>query len=145
MELVSPSFEYGKPIPKRYTCEGEDVSPSLLIGKVPNNCKSLVLIVDDPDAPMGVFDHWIVWNLHPKTTEIAEDASLPHMGENGFGVSEWRGPCPPKGHPHRYFFKLYALDTMLNLKDGSTKDELEKAMKGHILEQVDLMGTYQRS
>ena len=144
MKLESSAFLYGKPIPERYTCDGEDISPPLFISKVPSGCKSLALIVEDPDAPVGVFDHWIVWNLHPKTNDLAEEISLPHEGENGFGTIGWRGPCPPKGHPHRYFFKLFALDTMLELEGGSTKESLEMAMKGHILEETDLMGTYQR-
>src|SRR5687768_12104349 len=119
MRLESPVFLNGKPIPERYTCDGEDISPPLLISGVQSSCKSLALIVEDPDAPVGVFDHWIVCNLHPKTNELSEEASLPHEGENGFGTSGWRGPCPPKGKPHRYFFRLYALDTMLHIQKGS--------------------------
>lgn len=145
MKFESSAFSNGKAIPERYTCDGEDISPPLTMNDVPKNCKSLALIMDDPDAPMGTFDHWIVWNLHPKTNDLAEEASVPHEGENSFGTNGWRGPCPPRGETHRYFFKLFALDTMLDLEDGSTKEALENAMKGHILDKIELMGTYKRS
>ncbi|CRX38664.1 YbhB/YbcL family Raf kinase inhibitor-like protein [Estrella lausannensis] len=144
MRLESSAFNGGQPIPERYTCDGEDVSPPLQISDVPKGCKSLAMFVDDPDAPVGTFDHWIVWNLHPKTNDLAEGVSLPHEGENGFGTVGWRGPCPPRGSPHRYFFRLYALDTMLPLREGSNREEVEEAMEGHILEKAELMGTYRR-
>ena len=145
MKIESSAFENGQPIPRRYTCDGEDVSPPLVVNDIPNGCKSLVLTVDDPDAPVGVFDHWIVWNLHPSTNEIAEAQDLPHEGENGFGSVGYKGPCPPRGTPHRYFFKLYALDTQIDLENGSSKEQVEKKMRDHILDQCELMGTYQRS
>lgn len=101
--------------------------------------------MDDPDAPMGTFDHWIAWNIPPKTPDLPEGASLPNEGTNGFGNLGYGGPCPPRGKPHSYFFKLYALDTKLNLPAGSSKSAIESAMKGHILEETSLVGTYQRS
>lgn len=150
MIIQSKVFEHQKPIPIRYTCEGEDLSPPLAFSGIPKAAKSLVLIVDDPDAPMGTFDHWIVWNIPPTLTGISEGAkelfenNKVLQGRNGYGNNFYGGPCPPPGKPHRYFFKLYALDTLINLKEGVSKSEVEKAMKGHILEQAEVIGTYQR-
>lgn len=144
LQIESSAFTNKEKIPSKYTCEGEDLSPPLKFSGIPSKTKSLSLIVDDPDAPMGTFDHWIAWNLSPSTAELEEGASVPNEGTNGFGDDRYRGPCPPRGKPHRYFFKLYALDSTLTLKDGSTKAALLKAMEGHILEQAELVGTYQR-
>lgn len=144
MEIKSPAFEHGQPIPKKYTCDGEDVSPPLTFSGVPNDAKSLALVVDDPDAPLGVFDHWIVWNLDPDLKELPENASVEKQGKNDFGESKYRGPCPPPGPAHRYRFKVYALDAMLDLPEGARKKELEKAMEGHILAKGELIGTYSR-
>ncbi|MCE5319316.1 MAG: YbhB/YbcL family Raf kinase inhibitor-like protein [Parachlamydia sp.] len=144
LKIESPAFKNKEKIPAKYTCEGKDRSPPLLFSCIPAKTKSLALIVDDPDAPMGTFDHWIAWNLPPTTTELAEGASVPSEGINGFGSSNYRGPCPPPGKPHHYFFKLYALDTTLDLEAGSTKAALENAMKGHILSEAELVGLYQR-
>ncbi len=143
LKIESPAFADSEKIPPKYTCEGDDLSPPLKFSAISPKTKSLALIVDDPDAPSGTFDHWIAWNL-PPTTELAEGASVPNQGINGFGATRYRGPCPPRGKPHRYFFKLYALDTMVGLEDGSTKDALLNAMKGHIVDQAELIGTYQR-
>ena len=144
MKLSSPAFENGGAIPAEYTCDGADVSPALSFSDIPENAKSLALIVDDPDAPMGTWVHWVVWNIPPNTAGFSkgENITFP-QGKNDFGKLDYGGPCPPSG-THRYYFKLYALDTMLNLETGVTKKHLEDAMSGHIIEKVELMGTYSR-
>lgn len=145
LKMTSPVFENNGNIPAKYTCDGKDVNPPLLIENVPANTKSLALITDDPDAPRGTWVHWVVWNIDPQTGEIKE-ASVPKnakQGMNDFRKQDYGGPCPPSG-THRYFFKLYALDTVLNIGQDSTKADLEKAMKGHILEEVSLIGLYKR-
>lgn len=144
MQIDSPVFEQHSPIPKKYTCEGQDVSPPLVFNDIPKNAKSLALVMDDPDAPMGTFDHWIVWNLTPDTHSLDEGATVPMQGKNSYKEMRYRGPCPPPGSPHRYFFKLYALDTMINLPKESNKKQLEEAMEGHILGRAELVGTYKR-
>lgn len=144
MEIKSSAFNHGKPIPKKHTCEGEDISPMLTFHNVPKGTQSLALIVDDPDAPRGTFDHWIGWNLNPDHLTLSEGESLPVQGKNGFGEIGYRGPCPPPGSPHRYFFKLYALDTKISLPSGSSKRQLEEAIKGHVIEKAELFGTFQR-
>lgn len=145
MELTSPAFSHGQPIPAKYTCDGEDVSPPLTIAGVPADAKSLALIVDDPDAPMGTWVHWIVYNISPSVQEIAEHA-VPEGslgGTTSWGQTGYGGPCPPSG-THRYFFKLYALDAALQSAAAPDKDSLERAMEGHLLAQAKLVGTYQR-
>ncbi len=145
MKLTSPVFEDNKFIPSRYTCDGDNINPSLKISEVPEEAKSLVLIVDDPDAPIGIWDHWILWDISPSISIIKEN-SVPKgsvQGENSFGKKPYGGPCPPGG-THRYFFKLYALDKMLELSDRTTKKELEKEMKNHILDKTELIGLYRR-
>jgi len=145
MKLTSSAFEQNQPIPKKYTCDGQDINPPLKIEDVPENTKSLVLIVDDPDAPMGTFTHWLVWNIDPKTTLIEEN-SVPEgaiQGVDDFGRNSYGGPCPPFG-THHYHFKLYAIDTQLDLSPSSKKSDLEKAIEGHILDWTELIGTYQR-
>lgn len=144
MNIETVAFEQGKPIPDKFTCQGEDVSPELILKNVPAKTKSLVLIVDDPDAPSGTFDHWIAWNIPADTKKIAEGVSLAEQGKNHFGNLGYNGPCPPPGKPHRYYFKLYALDTLLHLPSGSNKKQVENAMEGHVLGKSELMGTYQR-
>lgn len=146
MELTSPAFEHNQTIPSRYTCDGEEVNPPLVIADVPSNAKSLALIVDDPDAPGGTWVHWTVWNIDPRTAEIAEN-SVPSgatEGTTSFGKTGYGGPCPPSG-THRYFFKLTALDIALDLPPNTTARDLKKAMEGHILESVERIGLYQRS
>lgn len=145
MQMESPAFADHKVIPTRYTCEGEDRSPPLIFKEIPSGTVSLALIMDDPDAPRGTFDHWIVWNIPPTTNNLPEAAKVPKQGTNHFNEKRYRGPCPPPGKPHRYFFKLYALDTMIQLPEGATKEQLEKAMEGHVLGRAELVGTYQRS
>jgi len=143
MKLTSPAFSDNGHIPVKFTCQGDDVNPQLDILGVPAGTKSLVLIMDDPDAPMGTWDHWIVFNIPPSTATIEED-SVPAgavQGRNSWGKSSWGGPCPPSG-THRYMFKLYALDTMLELGPGAVKSDVHKAMSGHVLAQAELTGLY---
>jgi Raf kinase inhibitor-like YbhB/YbcL family protein len=145
LKITSTAFSHNGMIPAKYTCDGADMVPPLTIESVPENAKALALIVDDPDAPRDMWVHWVVWNIDPKTEEIAE-GSVPHgaqQGMNDFRKLAYGGPCPPSGI-HRYFFKLYALDTLLNLGKGATKADLEKSMKGRILAQAELIGQYRR-
>ena len=153
LKVTSSAFQQGGSIPSQYTCEGKDISPPLAWAGLPNNAKSVAMIVDDPDAPdpakpQRVYVHWVVYNIPPQTTSLAENASKTQMpagaeqGKNDWGKPEYGGPCPPIGR-HRYFFKLYALDTTLNLSSAK-KADVENAMKGHILAQAELMGTYQK-
>ena len=144
MKLTSPAFENNKEIPSEYTCDGSDTSPELNIADVPENTKSLVLINDDPDAPVGTWDHWIVFNM-PTTTNKINKGREPTgtAGKNSWGRTGCGGPCPPSG-THRYFFKLYALDTELDLAEGTTKKDIEAAMEGHIIDKTELVGTYKR-
>jgi Raf kinase inhibitor-like YbhB/YbcL family protein len=145
LKISSPVFENNRFMPAKYSCDGMDVNPPLLIENVPTNTKSLALVVDDPDAPAGTWVHWVLWNINPDTKEIKEN-SIPSgakQGLNDFRQHNYRGPCPPSG-THRYFFKLYAIDTVLNLNPDSTKADLESAMKGHIIEQAQIIGLYRR-
>ena len=143
MKLTSPAFANKTMIPKKYTCQGEDINPLLKIEGIPQETVSLVLINDDPDAPGGTWDHWIVINIAPTQT-IAENSVPGTQGKNSWGRNDYGGPCPPSG-THRYFFKLYALDTQLNLSEGASKKEVEDAIKGHILEQTELIGLYKKT
>ena len=146
MIITSPAFSHNGQVPLKYTCDGEDINPPLTISGVPANAKSLVLIVDDPDAPRGTWVHWTVWNIKPDTTSIGEN-SLPMgavEGTTDFGRTGYGGPCPPSG-THRYFFKIYALDTLINLSSSARKADIEKVMEGHILDQTELIGLYKRS
>lgn len=150
MKIKSPVFKHNGKIPPIYTCDGENYNPPLEICEVPSAAKSLVLIMDDPDVPSFVrpdqmYDHWILFNIPPHTSKIEEKASPPPgiEGCNTSGTYDYTGPCPPD-RQHRYFFKLYALDTLLTLRPGSTKKEVEKAMAGHILEECHLIGLYER-
>jgi len=145
LTLSSPAFEHNGNIPVKYTCDGVNVNPPIFIKQVPAGTKSLALIVDDPDAPSGTWVHWVLWNMDPAIKEIKED-SFPKgakQGMNDFRQQTYKGPCPPSG-THRYFFKLYALDTTLTLHANATKAELEKSMKGHIIEKAHLVGFYKR-
>ena len=143
MKITSPAFRDGGIIPAEYTCDGDNISPELNFEEVPENAESLALIMDDPDAPSKTFVHWIVWNIPPtENLEKGEPVSYP-QGKTGFGKRDYGGPCPPSG-THRYFFKLYALDTTLKLTSGSTKQDLEKVMQNHIIEQAQLVGKYSR-
>ena len=146
LTLKSSAFEEGQPIPKRYTCDGQNLSPPLFRKGIPEGTQSVALIVDDPDAPAGTWVHWVVWNIAPQFDEIPEGSVPPSalQGTNDFGNEVWGGPCPPPGPPHRYFFKLYAVDALLELQRGASKPLLEKAMEGHILAQTELIGLYGR-
>lgn len=144
MNLTSPEFENNKSIPAKFTCEGEEVNPELRIEGIPVGTKELALIVDDPDAPMGTWVHWVVYAI-PANVSVIEENSLPGTpGVNNVGKAAYDGPCPPSG-THRYYFKIYALDKELNLKQGLSKGALEQAMQGHILEKSELIGLYKRS
>jgi hypothetical protein len=150
IKITSPAFEQEGLIPAQYTCDGEDVSPPLQWEGVPAGTESITLICDDPDAPMGTFVHWVLYDLPADVRELPEsmpaDATLSNgakQGTSDFGRTGYGGPCPPGG-THRYFFKLYALDTATSLSPGATKAELLKAMEGHILAQGQLMGKYAR-
>lgn len=142
MKLTSPAFNHNESIPKKYTCQGEDINPPLNIDGVPDGTKSLALIIDDPDAPMKTWVHWVVFNI-PVQNKIDENSIPGKQGYNDFGKNDYGGPCPPSG-THRYFHKLYALDTVLNLNEGITKKELELAMQGHILAKTELIGLYKK-
>jgi Raf kinase inhibitor-like YbhB/YbcL family protein len=151
LELTSAAFEEGSTIPTQYTCDGPDVSTPLSWSGLPAGAKSLALIGDDPDAPVGTWVHWVLYDLPPDVAALAKglppDEQLANggkQGKNDFGKIGYCGPCPPRGSAHRYFFKLYALDAELNLSPGATKKELLKAMEGHILAEGQLMGRYQR-
>lgn len=144
MKLTSPAFVHDGYIPSRFTCQGMDISPELLIGEVPEGTKEIALIVDDPDAPMGIWVHWVVFNIPPSTTKIEEDSVPGKQGVNDFGRLNYGGPCPPSG-THRYFFKVYALSVELNLDEGITKEALKEAMEGHILDKAIMVGLYKKS
>ena len=143
IKLASLAFEAGGDIPAKFTCNGGNANPALKITAVPSEAKSLVLIVDDPDASRGLFTHWLVWNIDPKTTEIAGNSAPASgvQGTNDFGKRSYGGPCPPSG-THRYFFKIFALDTKLDLKPGAGRAQLDAAMRGHTLAQGELMARY---
>ncbi len=154
MRITSSAFEDGALIPSLYTCDGNrTLSPALSFTDVPEDTVSLVLIMDDPDVPKalrpdGVFDHWVLFNIPPETRGIPEGGTVGIAGANGRGEPAYAGPCPPPEYEpseHRYFFKLYALDSTLSFSEGVTKKEVEQAMEGHILQQAQLVGRYQRT
>ena len=144
MKITSSAFHEGGNIPSKFTCDGSDTSPPLQISGVPSEAKSLVLIADDPDAPGGLFTHWLVWNIPPQTNSIAEGSAPKGVqGANDFGKSGYRGPCPPQG-THRYSFKVFALDRELDLRSGAKRGQVDGAMKGHIIAHGELVGRYAR-
>jgi len=143
LTIKSPAFQHNSPIPKKYSCDGEGTNPPITIEGIPKETKSLALVADDPDAPGGTFDHWVVWNIPPSTTKIVEHAVPGAEGLNSARQKGFMGPCPPSG-THRYFFKVYALDVELGLGAKSTKRDLEKAMQDHILAKGQLIGLYHR-
>jgi Raf kinase inhibitor-like YbhB/YbcL family protein len=149
--IRAEAFKPGADIPRKFSCQGSDASPALAWTDPPAGTQSLVLIVDDPDAPAGTWVHWVLYDLPPSVRRLAE--ALPptaevtgggRQGANDFGKTGYGGPCPPPGKPHRYFFKLYALDTRLNLKAGVTKSDVEQAMKGHVLAKAEMVGRYRQ-
>jgi len=144
MKITSSAFQEGAEIPSKFTCDGADTSPPLQIADIPSEAKSLALIVDDPDAPSGLFTHWLVWNIPPQTGSVREgSAPKGAQGANDFGKSGYGGPCPPSG-THRYYFKVFALDRELDLPSGAKRGQLDAAMKGHVVAQGDLIGRYSR-
>src|SRR6266852_8120616 len=151
LQLTTSAFPVQGTIPKKFTCDGPDVSPPLAWSGAPPGTQSFALIVDDPDAPAGTWVHWVLYDLPANMRELSEGvakqeqlSSGARQGRNDFGKIGYGGPCPPPGKPHRYFFKLYVLDTKLNLKADATKADVERAMKGHILAQAELIGRYGR-
>ncbi len=148
LSLTSPVFENGGKIPQKYTCDGEDISPPLVISNIPERTASLALVMDDPDAAQisgKVWDHWIVWNIPADTNKIPEGKEPKGILGTGTGGNQgYQGPCPPD-RPHTYRFKVYALDTVLELQPGATKKELETAIQDHILEEAEIKASYQRS
>jgi hypothetical protein len=142
LTITSSAFENNGKIPAKYTCDGENINPPLHIEGIPDGTRSMVLIVDDPDAPMGIWVHWVVWNI-PPTNTIKENNVPGIEGLNDFGKHSYGGPCPPSG-THRYFFKVYALDIELDLDTNSRKQDIEKAIQGHVLAQGELVGLYSR-
>jgi len=145
MKIISSAFGNNAKIPPKYTCDGENINPPLSFVDVPKEIKSLALIMDDPDAPMGTFVHWVLFNINP-TTKGIDDNSVPNsavQGLNSMNKPGYIGPCPPSGS-HRYFFKLYALDSMLNLNVNADKKGVEKTMQGHILKEAQLIGLYNK-
>jgi len=142
LRVYSTVFSHKGHIPSEYTCDGKDINPPLEVENIPEGTKSLALIMEDPDAPRGTFDHWLVWNISPNEA-IAEQTNPGISGINDFGKTGYGGPCPPSG-VHRYFFKIYALDTKLELLTGVDKKTLLEAMNGHILSEGEIMGLYQR-
>ncbi len=144
MQIQSSAFANGEKIPQKYTCDGENVSPPLAWSGTPQDTRSLVLIVDDPDAPSGTFVHWLSYEIPAETTQIPEGGQAGIQGQNSFRKEGYGGPCPPKGPAHRYFFKIFALDSHLDLKSGATMKEVESAMRAHVLAQGQMIGLYSR-
>ena len=151
IQVTTTAFAEGQPIPSRHAYDKQDISPALQWSGVPPAAKSLALVCDDPDAPMGTWVHWVLYDLPPATVGLAEGVTKSPELANGAkqGMNDYKrigygGPCPPPGRAHRYFFKLYALDTMSELKPGLTKKNLLKAMDGHVIAEAQMMGTYQR-
>ena len=143
MKISSPAFTHNRMIPAKYTCQGENINPPLVIETIPPSAQSLALIVDDPDAPSGDWVHWVVYNITPTTTTISENSIPGQQGYNDSSQENYDGPCPPQG-THRYFFKVYALDTVLAPKGKMTKKDLEKLMNGHILAKTELIGRFKK-
>ena len=142
LSITSTAFIANGNIPIQFTCEGKSINPPLTIANIPDGAKSMAIIVEDPDAQKGTFDHWVIWNITP--TPVIEENSIPGTeGKNGENTIGYKGPCPPDGR-HHYFFKVYALDKMLDLKKGADKNSLIKAMKGHILAHGELIGLYEK-
>jgi len=143
LKITSPAFKHNEMIPSKYTCEGQDFNPPLEIKNIPDSAKTLAIIVDDPDAPVGTWVHWVVWNI-PTKEKIPENSVPGTEGINSFKRRSFGGPCPPSG-THRYFFKVYALDKTLIVSGHAKKQDVEKAMQGHILGQGELIGLYKKS
>ncbi len=145
LSLTSESFQHSDRIPERHALEGENLSPPLSWSGLPDQTQSIAVICEDPDAPSGTFVHWVGWGIDPEAGRLGEGESAPREGRNDFGKTGYDGPSPPPGHgKHRYYFRVYALDTEPGLEPGASKEELEAAIKGHVLAAGELMGTYER-
>jgi Raf kinase inhibitor-like YbhB/YbcL family protein len=142
LTVTSPAFQANQTIPEKYSCNNENINPPISIEGIPQGTKSLALIIDDPDAPSGTFDHWIAWNISPSQNKIAEHTAPGVEGLNGMGEHGYTGPCPPPGKPHHYSFRVYAVDMELGLGANSHKNDLENALKGHVLAEGKLIGLY---
>jgi Raf kinase inhibitor-like YbhB/YbcL family protein len=143
-QIISSAFNNNAEIPKKYTCDGKDVNPPLVIKNVPDKAKSLALTVTDPDAPEGIWTHWVIYNIPPNTGDIIENTNPGTEGLSDFGKYTYGGPCPPDTKVHHYVFCLYALNTALNINEGPSISEVEKAIKGHVITKTELTGTYQK-
>ncbi len=143
IKVESPAFKNMGVIPTKYTCDGADVSPPLKIHGISSEAKSLAILVEDPDAPLGTFVHWIVWNIDP-VENIPENFRSEYQGKNDFGKIGYNGPCPPRGEKHRYIFKVYVLNKKIELKKGASKKEFLKAIEGHVIQKGELVGVYSR-
>jgi hypothetical protein len=143
MHITSSAFEHNEKVPAKYTCNGQNINPPLRIEDIPPGTQSMAIIVDDPDAPGKTFLHWLIWDIEP-TNEIAENTAPGTQGRTDFGKPAYGGPCPPSG-THRYFFRVYALGTTLGLPEGSSRADLEQAMKGHVLAEAEIIGLYAQS
>ncbi len=144
LKISSPAFKDGGIIPKKFTCDGQNISPPLKIENVPKNAKVLVLVVDDPDAPRGTFTHWLVWNIPTKTTKLLVGQKGFSQGTNDAGTLGYAGPCPPSG-THRYYFSIYALDSQLDLSTKSKRKDLQTNIQNHIIQKATLLARYSRS
>lgn len=149
--ITSTAFQHGQMIPSKFTCDGANVSPALEWGNIPEGTKSFALICDDPDAPMGTWVHWVIYNIPVQITSLQEGVPKQDtlsegiaQGKNDFGFNGYGGPCPPRGNPHRYFFKLYALDIQTHFEPGLSKQELLDRIQNHVIKKAELMGKYQR-
>ena len=142
LTITSPDFEHEGELPAKFTCDGDDINPTLNVQGIPDGTKSLAIIMEDPDVPLSTFNHWVMWNIEPGEV-LAAGSVRGVQGNNSIGKNFYIGPCPPAGK-HRYFFKVYALNTMLDLEEDSNKHKLERAMDGHILAQGEIMGWYHK-
>jgi Raf kinase inhibitor-like YbhB/YbcL family protein len=142
LTITSPAFTDGGLMPSQYTCEGKDINPALHIGTIPDTAKCLALIMEDPDAPKGIFTHWVMWNI-PIINSIGENSAPGVQGTNSFGKQQYNGPCPPKGI-HRYFFRIYALSEELNIPEGASKEDLITAMKDYVIATGEVIGRYEK-
>jgi len=148
MQIFSNSFQANGFIPKKFTCDGKDISPNLKWSNFTENIKSFVIIMDDPDAPVGTWVHWVLYNIPPNINELPEGADINNFGakqgKNSWGKNSYGGPCPPPGKPHRYFFKIYALDISTDFPEGLTKEEVLEKIENHIISRAEIMGYYKR-
>jgi Raf kinase inhibitor-like YbhB/YbcL family protein len=141
LKITSTAFASGQEIPVKYTCDGSDINPPIKIDGLPTQTQTLAIIMDDPDAPKGIFIHWLCWDL-PTLTNIDENSRPGIHGINSFGEKGYKGPCPPRGQKHRYFIRIFALDNKLELHENATREELEKAIQNHIITKGELQGIY---